>query len=166
MLAWQDEIVHTHGIGAVGKKTLVGAPLVVGISDTNPEKDVACLDCILEVSGVPGDEPKAKSMLEAVVRLTGALPSGSRQGAQMCRRPTQSCPEMVVVERSRAPGPCHDGLSGEHALQSHTIEAVEDKTTSTKVAQCFAHLRPAVERADHKTQLGLLGQRNPRERSE
>jgi hypothetical protein len=34
--------------------------------------------------------------------------------------------------------------------------------TSTKVAQCFAHQRPALERANRKTQLGLLGQRKPR----
>jgi hypothetical protein len=36
LLTWEHEIVHTHGIGTVGKKTLVGAPLVVGVSDTNP----------------------------------------------------------------------------------------------------------------------------------
>ena len=57
--------MHAHGIGAVGQKTLVGAPLVVGVSHTNPEKNLPCLNCILEVSGVPGNEPKAKSVLEA-----------------------------------------------------------------------------------------------------
>ena len=56
--------MNAHGIQAVGQETLTRAPLIVAVDNANPEQDPAGLNRILEVSGVSGNEPKTKSMLE------------------------------------------------------------------------------------------------------
>jgi hypothetical protein len=48
----------------VGQKTLTRATLLVGVDNANPEQDPAGLSLILEVSGVPGNEPKTESTFE------------------------------------------------------------------------------------------------------
>ena len=158
--------MYTHGIGAVRKKTLVGAPLVVSVGDTNPENNPASLNCTLEVSGVPRNEPMAKRMLEARRACRKPFHQAIGQGPRRAGDQFGVAGERQGLNRHRLLVRCHDGLAGEQALQRQTIEAVQDETTSAKVAQCFAHLRPALERANRKTQLGLLGQRKPRMRWE
>jgi hypothetical protein len=48
---------------------LTRTPLLVGVDNANAEQDPAGLNRILEVSGVPGNEPKTESMLD--VRCAG-----------------------------------------------------------------------------------------------
>ena len=64
LLTRHHKIVHAHGIRAVGQETLQGAPLLVGVTDTNPQQNPAGLNRILKVSGMSRNEPKTKSMLE------------------------------------------------------------------------------------------------------
>jgi hypothetical protein len=57
--------VNANRIRAVGQETLVGTALIVSISQPDPEKDLAILNGLLEVSRMSGDEPKAQGVLEA-----------------------------------------------------------------------------------------------------
>jgi len=60
-----DEVVNAHEIGAVRQKTRIGVPLIVGVTDWNPEHDFARLDRLREMRGVPGDEPMAERVVQA-----------------------------------------------------------------------------------------------------
>jgi len=51
--------VHAHAVGAVDQKALVGEPLIVGVDHANPQEDIAGVNGIFEVGGVPRNKPKA-----------------------------------------------------------------------------------------------------------
>ena len=64
-LSRHDEVMNTHEIGAVRQKSPIGMPLIVGVTDRNPEHDFARLDRLREMRGVPGDEPMAERVVQA-----------------------------------------------------------------------------------------------------
>src|SRR6476661_2663019 len=69
--SWGGAIAHLAGLdrGRPQDWSFGSAPLFVGGTDTNPWKNSAFLNCILEVSGVPGNEPRPSACSDYGRRL-------------------------------------------------------------------------------------------------
>jgi hypothetical protein len=85
LVARHDEIVHAHGIGAVGQKALIRAPLVIGIDDRNPEQDLARLNRLLEMGRM---SPLPRMSTKAYNRARDLL--ARARAAQALRRSTSA----------------------------------------------------------------------------
>jgi hypothetical protein len=81
----------------VGQQALVGAPLVIGTADPDPEQDLACPNRILEVCRVPRNKPVTESLLEAPgaepmrsIRLSARGPSVHAIVSELCANGNRS----------------------------------------------------------------------------
>jgi hypothetical protein len=145
----------------MNKETSIGAALIAQIGDPDPEQDFARFDRIYEMRRMPWHKPMPECVLQAVG--TRIEPFQQAVG----QRPTGACDEVCVVRKPqrlnghRLLARCHDGGAGQHPLQGEAIEGVKHEAASARIAERFAQLRPAVERAYNKAQSALFSQQDP-----
>jgi hypothetical protein len=144
---------------------LAGTTFVVGIGQSNPQKNLIALNRLLEVSRMSGQQPMAESIFQA--RRARSEPFGKTVG----ERPQRTADQLAIVWKykllntHRLLERWDNGLFRKEALQSKTIEAGECEAAKMQVMQPIAQLLPRVERADRETKVGEFGQgHRPRQR--
>ena len=131
----REEVMNADGVRAVGKKTLVGPTLVVGIAQSDPQEDLAVFDYALKVTRMAGQEPGRQSVLQASCAQTEPISKavGERTGRAAEKlavvRECQLLNDHRLLRR-------RDGRpSSEDAADGETVQAIENLPTKAQVVE-------------------------------
>ena len=117
--------MNAYRIRTVGQEALVGATLIVGISQPDPEKDLAAPNRLLEVSGMSRHKPEGEGILQAWRPGTEPLSKTIGKWAGRAADRLGIAGKRELLNAHGLLGRRDDGLAREDILESKTIEAVE-----------------------------------------
>lgn len=151
-----DEVVNTDRVRAPGEQAPVGAALALAVEQLDPQNDPALLHRVLELGGMPRDQPMGKSGLQS--RGAGPQP---RRKALSDRAGGTADPMHIARKRQvlggRRRGRHHDGgRVGKHTLQAEATERFASQAFLAQVLKRVAQAIPRVEHGDSEPQLGFV----------
>jgi hypothetical protein len=150
--------MNADGVRARGKKTLVGPTLVVGIGQSDPQKDFAVFDYALEVPSMAGQEPRRQSVPKASCARTEPISKALGERTGRAAEKFAVVGECQLLNDHKLLRPHDDELSSEDAPDGETVEAVENQATKAQVVERVAQLLPGVESTDRKAEVGPVSQ--------